>query len=267
MEMVPERLQFGPFILDVATRSLSRGGNEIHLAPKSFDLLHYFLLNPGRVLDKDLLLREVWHDVAVEEGNLTQHISLLRKALGTAPHGDPYIQTHPKAGYAFAVPVHSVGRRSQPGLFTRRNMAITSLLPLVAIAFYSLGRFTSPAARVYAIRVEPFVCLPGDPGLRRLCEILQKQIVDELALFPRYRITLSAATAESREPLVCRGLLRPGAPPQFELTIHSHRGGAPLWQYSSAVLSSDIDQTAAQARAALHSYLHAREQTGVSTSN
>lgn len=267
MEMAPERLQFGPFILDVATRCLSRGGNEIHLAPKSFDLLHYFLLNPGRVLDKDLLLREVWHDVAVEEGNLTQHISLLRKALGTAPHGDPYIQTHPKAGYAFAVPVHSLGLRSPPGPFPRRTLVIALLLSLVAIAFYSLGRFTAPPARAQAIRVEPFECPSGDPALLLLRERLQKEIMAELAQFPSYRITLSAGRPDSREPLVCRGLLRPGTPPQFDLTIHSQRGGVPLWQYSSAVLSSDIDQTAAQARAALHTYLHARQQTGVSTSN
>src|SRR6185437_10045181 len=50
-------------------------------------------------------MRRVWPDSFVEEANLTVNISTLRKQLGEAPDGQHYIETIPKKGYRFAVPV------------------------------------------------------------------------------------------------------------------------------------------------------------------
>jgi pimeloyl-ACP methyl ester carboxylesterase len=92
---------FGPFQLDVRERALRREGKPLALAPKTFDLLCLLVENAGQALSKEKLLAQMWPDTFVEEANLTQHISLLRKAL----EGDVYIETVPKFGYRFAAAV------------------------------------------------------------------------------------------------------------------------------------------------------------------
>jgi DNA-binding winged helix-turn-helix (wHTH) protein len=91
---------FGPFVLDVADRSLKREGAPVPLTPKTFDLLVALVENAGRLVDKDSLLRTVWPDVAVEEGNLTKGVFSLRQLL-EAEAGPRYIETVPKRGYRF----------------------------------------------------------------------------------------------------------------------------------------------------------------------
>ena len=74
--------RFGPFALDVPDRSLKRDGVSLPLTPKQFDLLVALVTNAGRLVEKDALLRVVWPDVAVEEGNLTKGVFTLRQLLG-----------------------------------------------------------------------------------------------------------------------------------------------------------------------------------------
>ena len=99
--------EFGPFRLDPSQRVLLRDGELIPLAPKAFDTLRTLVENQGRVVGKDELLKKVWPDVFVEEGSLTQNISILRRALGEGAEGGQYIQTIPKRGYRLVVPVNT----------------------------------------------------------------------------------------------------------------------------------------------------------------
>ena len=92
--------RFGPFVVDVADRSLKRDGVSISLTPKLFDLLVNLVSNAGRLVEKETLLQSVWPDVAVEEGNLSKGIFSLRQLLGKHPQGE-YIETVPKRGYRF----------------------------------------------------------------------------------------------------------------------------------------------------------------------
>src|SRR5918993_2467594 len=96
--------RFGPFALDVADRSLKRDGAPISLTPKTFDLLVTLVENAGRLVEKDSLLRSVWPDVAVEEGNLTKGVFSLRQIL-EEEGGHRYIETVPKRGYRFVAPI------------------------------------------------------------------------------------------------------------------------------------------------------------------
>ena len=73
---------FGQFVLDTGRRTLSRGESPVSLTPKAFDVLFFLVQNPNRLVTKEELLQAVWGDTFVEEGNLTQYISHLRKALG-----------------------------------------------------------------------------------------------------------------------------------------------------------------------------------------
>ncbi|MCM3905642.1 MAG: winged helix-turn-helix domain-containing protein [Pyrinomonadaceae bacterium] len=82
-----------------------RGGKAVPLTPKVYELLHLLVQNSGHMLGKDELLKAVWPDSFVEEGNLTRNISTLRAALGENSNGDRYIETVPKRGYRFIAEV------------------------------------------------------------------------------------------------------------------------------------------------------------------
>ncbi len=97
--------RFDEFELDPSRRVLSRNESPVALTPKAFDVLSYLVLNPGRVVTKDELLKSVWPDSFVEEGNLAQYISALRKALGDKSR---LIATVPGRGYQFVAQVFSV---------------------------------------------------------------------------------------------------------------------------------------------------------------
>src|SRR5438874_13816062 len=91
---------FGDFHLDARKRLLTgRDGTAVSLTPKAYDTLAFLVEHAGAVISKDELMRAVWPDTAVEENNLTQNISLLRRALGEGRHGHCYIATVPGRGY------------------------------------------------------------------------------------------------------------------------------------------------------------------------
>src|SRR5208282_6741372 len=101
--------EFGAFRLDPAERLLLRQKVPVQLPPKAFDALVLMVESPGRLLEKDELLRRVWPDTFVEESNLAQHISILRKALRDGEEGFQYIETVPRHGYRFVAEVKELG--------------------------------------------------------------------------------------------------------------------------------------------------------------
>ena len=109
----PSSYSFGAFRIDSVERVLRREGEPVPLTPKVFDLLLLLVANHGHVVEKDRLMKEVWPDTFVEEGNLTQNISVLRKALGNSTNGSQYIQTIPRRGYRFVGNVNVIPDRNQ----------------------------------------------------------------------------------------------------------------------------------------------------------
>lgn len=100
--------EFGAFRLDTTERVLARNGERISLAPKAFDTLLILVQHSGHVLTKDELIKTLWPDSFVEENNLTQQISQLRRALGEGTDGQTYIETVPKLGYRFIPEVREI---------------------------------------------------------------------------------------------------------------------------------------------------------------
>src|SRR4051794_12325610 len=94
--------EFGPFILNTAEQSLLRQGEPVPITPKTYDILVLLLQNRGRMLTKSEMLQAVWPDSFVDESNLTQHISMIRKVLGETAGDARYIITVPGRGYRFA---------------------------------------------------------------------------------------------------------------------------------------------------------------------
>ncbi len=143
-------LQFGAFRLDLGRRQLLRDGQAISLPGKAFDVLLVLLQRPGETVTKDDLMKAVWPNTFVEEGNLTQTIFVLRKAMGDSD-GQHLIITVPRQGYRLAgtvsagaaapEPLHSVSIVPQrPVRRLPRVFWWTGLAVALALAWWMLIR-------------------------------------------------------------------------------------------------------------------------------
>ena len=99
---------FGVFRLDPARRLLLKQGRPVGLTPRVFDTLVALVSEHGRVVSKEDLLKTVWGETFVEENNLSQSISALRKALGDAADENRYVATVPRKGYSFVAGVTEI---------------------------------------------------------------------------------------------------------------------------------------------------------------
>ncbi len=101
--------EFGAFRLDAAKRLLRRDdGTPVALTARVFDTLLFMVEHADTVLDKERLMEAVWPDSIVEENNLTQNISTLRRVFGERPGTHQFIVTVPGRGYRFVAPVRAV---------------------------------------------------------------------------------------------------------------------------------------------------------------
>ena len=120
---------FGDFRLDSGKRLLFDGSGEVvPLMPKAFDTLLYLIQNSGRIIEKDEILSSVWADTVVEENNLTQNISVLRRIFGEKPGEHRYIVTVPGRGYKFVAAVGDLPEDDQSeieGLKFEKNEDVT----------------------------------------------------------------------------------------------------------------------------------------------
>jgi DNA-binding winged helix-turn-helix (wHTH) protein/TolB-like protein/tetratricopeptide (TPR) repeat protein len=107
MQAAPAHVyEFGDFQLDTAKRLLRQlDGTTVPLTPRVFETLLYMVEHHGIVLDKERLMEAVWPDSIVEENNLSQNISTLRRIFGETPGSHSYIVTVPGRGYRFVAEV------------------------------------------------------------------------------------------------------------------------------------------------------------------
>jgi len=107
--MKPDSIyQFGKLRIDVLARTLRREAELVTLNRRAFDVLLYFVQNPGRVLTREELLKNAWPDAFVDESSLAQSISVLRRALEEKPGDNSYIVTLPGRGYQFVSQVQII---------------------------------------------------------------------------------------------------------------------------------------------------------------
>lgn len=125
-------IRFAGYQLDPAARSLKQEERQIPLSPKTFDLLVFLVSHPHQVVTKEELLAAVWPNSFVEESNLSQHVFLLRKALGNSGRGEQIIVTVPGKGYQFAAAVEHSPRQlvtqGQGGLLLHAVQSMTRLV-------------------------------------------------------------------------------------------------------------------------------------------
>jgi DNA-binding winged helix-turn-helix (wHTH) protein len=109
-----EICQFHGYRLDmVRCQLVDPDGAPVQLMPKAIETLVHLVLNAGQTVTKDELLRSVWPGAVVEENNLTQNISALRRAFGEKLGEHRFIVTIPGRGYRFVAPVTPVSRTAE----------------------------------------------------------------------------------------------------------------------------------------------------------
>lgn len=118
------RYEFEEYSLLTSERLLLRSGERVALKPKVFDTLLALVRNPGRLLNKEELLRLIWPDSFVEESNLSQNIFTLRKSLGESPQEHRFIVTVPGYGYRFVAKVREVVEGEGPRRKTPKDIDV-----------------------------------------------------------------------------------------------------------------------------------------------
>ena len=95
------RFAFGPFVLSPAQRRLLKDGRDLPLIPRYFDLLLLLVQQRGRLVERREIMEQVWDDVAVSDGALSQAVRTVRRLLGDDPRRPAYIRTVARKGYQF----------------------------------------------------------------------------------------------------------------------------------------------------------------------
>ena len=223
--------RFGQFALDSRRRTLSRADSPISLTPKAFDVLLFLAQNPNRLVTKEELLQAVWADTFVEEGNLTQYIYYLRKALGDNSEDTRLIVTIARKGYQFTADVtvaevadtakqaavqisasESSLADTQAILESPADEAVTeaprhwrkaafvgaSAVLLVVVCFASWRHFagmTPPRSQKIMLAVLPFENLTGDPNKEYLADGLTEETISQLGRLNPEQLGVIARTS------------------------------------------------------------------------
>jgi formylglycine-generating enzyme required for sulfatase activity/DNA-binding winged helix-turn-helix (wHTH) protein/dienelactone hydrolase len=162
--------EFGRYRLEPEECLLTLDGQAIPLEPQVFKTLRVLVENSGHLCEKNWLLKQVWGDTFVEEGNLARNISVLRKVLGEGAEGSRYIETVPKRGYRFVANVKQLIKDETLLLIeehTKSNIVFEDIdgsqdiEAKVQVHPLRTSMWSSMMRRVYAIGVLPIILLVG----------------------------------------------------------------------------------------------------------
>lgn len=106
--------EFGEFRLDPQEKLLLRDGERVPLTLKAYETLLILVERHGHIVEKSELMQRIWPDAVVEENNLTQNVSTIRKALGGNGQDQNFIETLPRRGYRFVGPVREQWEENAP---------------------------------------------------------------------------------------------------------------------------------------------------------
>jgi len=208
--------EFGPFRLDATERVLLRDAEPVPLTPKVFDTLLVLVQNQGRMLEKEELIQTLWPDSIVEEGNLSQNIFILRKALGKHPNEPQYIETIPRRGYRFVASVRAVWEEGtdRPDV-AMSSIAVLPFKPLGAEGgdeYLGLGMADALITRLSNLRQ---IIVRPTSAVRKYTSLEQ----DPVAVGRKFKV----------ESVLEGSIHRLGDRIRVTVQLVSVRDGAPLW--------------------------------------
>ncbi len=174
-----QRFAFGPFILDPAAGTLLRNDVPVAVGFRALKLLEALVGRSGEILAKAELMDAAWPGMAVEEGNLTVQIALLRKLLGPAADGAEWISTVPRVGYRFAGVVEQLGGAKRKPL---------------------------PLPDKPSIAVLPFVNVGNDPEQESFADGLTEDLITDLSRSGLFVIARNSAFAYKGKAMDVRGI-------------------------------------------------------------
>ncbi len=221
--------RFGQFVLDPGRHTLSRADSPVYLTPKAFDVLLFLAQNPNRLVTKEELLQAVWGDTFVEEGNLTQYISHLRKTLEDNSEDTHLIVTIARKGYQFTADV-TVAEAAGPAIQSAVQVSTTesslagtqpadrgtadkavpeaprnwrkaaflgaSAVLLVSAGFASWRYFRAPPkSQKIMLAVLPFENLTGDLNKEYLADGLTEETISQLGRLQPEQLGVIARTS------------------------------------------------------------------------
>ncbi len=214
--LASQSCSFGPFWLDPENRLLLRDGAPVALTSKAFDALLFLVEHSGRLISRDELIRVLWPETFVDESNLTQTVSMLRKAIGETASDQRYIITVPGRGYRFAAEVKQVSgngaaaermRSSVPeaaaqtaarGTRWRWLAALAMALCLAVGTGYLLWARSwlhpRPGARVM-LAVLPFANLTGDATEEYVSDGFTEEMITDLGHLDPQHLGVIARTS------------------------------------------------------------------------
>src|SRR5665213_2122897 len=117
-----DQVEFGPFSVDLVEHRLRRGTSELALRPKAIRALNVLILNTGRYVNHEQMIREAWDGISVSPNTVAVTIAEVKKVL--QEYGS-WIRCRPKVGYRLEVPRaeeliqkgwHLLERRTREGL-------------------------------------------------------------------------------------------------------------------------------------------------------
>jgi len=196
--------------LDTSKRLLTRDGEKVTLAPKTYDLLLLLVQSEGLALSRRELMSAPWPDTFVEEANLSYQVTALRKAL--AEEGEKWVETVPKHGYRFTAPV-----RLPAGHAPARVSRLRHVAPW----------FIASASIVVAL----LVLLERKPAVTALVSFYVYPVsktIQSFALSPDGHHLVMAAGEGTKEPLWVRDSTRRSHGPCRARTAHVIPSGPPM---------------------------------------
>lgn len=172
--------EFAPFRLDPEQHLLFHDDQPVSLAPKVFETLLLLVQRAGEVVEKNLIMGELWPDRYVEEANLTQNIFTLRKALGESESRDQYIETVPKRGYRFVAPVKEIREEIDDAIAKEPR-------EVRAAAARSQATDGQGETSIF-LAVLPLVSASDEPSAEYLSDGITESIINCLSQLPQLRV-------------------------------------------------------------------------------
>jgi len=204
------RLKFGDCLIDVARGSLLRQGREVHLRPKTWQLLAYLVQHQSRLIARDELVAALWSDRVVSDDSLVQCVVELRQALGD--HDKDIVRTVARRGYRFdaiLVPAEEASERPSTNA-DAQPLAVGDCAPTLADAWTLLRRLADRAGIAAARRRFEREHQLDDTSADALSGLALSHVIDVLhrwSATPRWQIELAREAADQAISLDQRNAL------------------------------------------------------------